>query len=610
MKKARRHTQPSSKVDSTTTAPRVASVTNLDLAESSTGPQTDDAESAQAYRRFVYRLAVIAFIGLFFRVIHTLQSSVIPTASTPAGDSAAYYEWALRIANGDWLGDQAFYQAPLYPYWLAVVMKAVGSQILVLRLVQAIMGALSVVLLGHAIRIFFDDRSGLIGAGMLAIYAPAVFYDGIIQKATLDSLLVCLLLLLLASYVRGRPVAFATGITLGLLTLTRENALLWIPLPAVWMLVSTPRGTYRSSAKKAATYLAGVATVLLPVAGRNAYLSGEWSPTTFQAGPNFYIGNHQGANGLYQPLVPGHETPMYERADATRLAEQAVGRSLSPREVSKYWFSQALADMTADRWGWIKLLAIKTALVVNQYEVPDVESLHIYASMSPVLKVLGYVGNFGILFPLTMLGVYATRAEFRKLWLLHLMSLTMVAAIALFFVLGRYRFPLVPLLIVFAAPALCQILDRLRNPFRRVAAVPMLVSIAGIMLAWAPLTDRNMLEASSLMNQGAAAGQRGDLPASISWLEQAIQMEPSLPEAYFNLGRALALSGRHREAINAFVYAKELAPNMGMIDLQMGGSLESLGLIDQAVEHFRKAMENEPHDVRAAQALRRLGYTP
>ena len=66
----------------------------------------------------------------------------------------------------------------------------------------------------------------------------------------------------------------------------------------------------------------GSRVVLFPVAARNASLGGEWSPTTFQAGPNFYIGNNLQSNGLYKPLVPGHETPKYERADAQRLAER------------------------------------------------------------------------------------------------------------------------------------------------------------------------------------------------------------------------------------------------------------------------------------------------
>ena len=82
--------------------------------------------------------------------------------------------------------------------------------------------------------------------------------------------------------------------------------------------------------------------MLLPVAVRNYTVGGEFHLTTSQFGPNFYIGNHAGARGLYEPLVAGRGNAEAEREDATRLAEAASGRSLSPEEVSAYWSSQGV----------------------------------------------------------------------------------------------------------------------------------------------------------------------------------------------------------------------------------------------------------------------------
>ena len=47
---------------------------------------------------------------------------------------------------------------------------------------------------------------------------------------------------------------------------------------------------------------AATALVLAPVALRNRAAGGELVLTTSQAGANFYIGNHPGADGRYQPL--------------------------------------------------------------------------------------------------------------------------------------------------------------------------------------------------------------------------------------------------------------------------------------------------------------------
>ena len=85
--------------------------------------------------------------------------------------------------------------------------------------------------------------------------------------------------------------------------------------------------------------------------------------STFQAGPNFYIGNHRGATGRYRPLVRGHETPTFERRDATMLAEREVGRTLSPREVSRHWLSRGMDDIRAAPGSWLLLMTKKSLMV-------------------------------------------------------------------------------------------------------------------------------------------------------------------------------------------------------------------------------------------------------
>ena len=35
------------------------------------------------------------------------------------GDAQSYHAWAQEIAAGNWIGDDVFYQAPLYPYFFA-----------------------------------------------------------------------------------------------------------------------------------------------------------------------------------------------------------------------------------------------------------------------------------------------------------------------------------------------------------------------------------------------------------------------------------------------------------------------------------------------------------
>src|SRR5262245_64077585 len=108
------------------------------------------------------------------------------------GDSHGYDEWAQRIAAGDWLGHEVFYQAPLYPYLLGVTYAIAGRSLLVVRIVQALIGSASCVLLALAGTRLFSPRVGVTAGVMLALYAPAVFFDGLLERSPLDVFFVCL----------------------------------------------------------------------------------------------------------------------------------------------------------------------------------------------------------------------------------------------------------------------------------------------------------------------------------------------------------------------------------------------------------------------------------
>ena len=110
------------------------------------------------------------------------------------GDARAYDDWAQTIAAGNWLGVEVFYQAPLYPYFLGVLYSIAGHDLLLVRLVQMALGATSCLLLARAGRQFFGAPQGLLAGMLLAINPAAIYYDGLVQKTSLDLFLLTLLL--------------------------------------------------------------------------------------------------------------------------------------------------------------------------------------------------------------------------------------------------------------------------------------------------------------------------------------------------------------------------------------------------------------------------------
>jgi len=145
-----------------------------------------------------------ALLALVVRVGYLAELNGSPFLSVLLGDSRQYDAWAQQIAGGQWVGTEIFYQTPLYPYWLAVIFSIAGHNLGLVRLIQAILGAASCLLLGLAGRRFFSDRVGVIAALLLAVYPPAFFFDGLIQKSSLDIFLVTLALALLGEFYR-RP---------------------------------------------------------------------------------------------------------------------------------------------------------------------------------------------------------------------------------------------------------------------------------------------------------------------------------------------------------------------------------------------------------------------
>ena len=110
------------------------------------------------------------------------------------GDARAYDAWGQRLAGGDWIGTDVFYQAPLYPYFLGALYASVGRDLLLVRVVQALVGGASAVLLASAATRLFSRRVGWVAGLGLALYAPAIFFDTLLQKSVLDVFFICLVL--------------------------------------------------------------------------------------------------------------------------------------------------------------------------------------------------------------------------------------------------------------------------------------------------------------------------------------------------------------------------------------------------------------------------------
>ena len=545
-------------------------------------------------------LAGLFVFALVIRLVYLMEIKHTDFFAVLVGDGAVYDAWALAIQK-DWIGKEIFYQAPLYPYFLATIYTLFSHDPLIARVIQMALGSGACVLLALAGRSFFSARVGLLAGFLLALYAPAIFFDGLIQKASLDLFFMTALLFLLGQIECEcrRRWSMLAGIVLGCLALTRENALVLFPIIFLWLVWRFWKLRDRQLSMSLFFFL-GTAIALAPVAARNHRVGGGFLITTSQFGPNFYIGNNARADGRYAPLLWGHGSALLERDDATRLAEKALGKRLTPAGVSRYWTGRSVAWIQSDPAAWLKLMGRKWLLVWNDREIPDSDEPIVYEDASLLLALLGFVLTFGTICPLALAGIGLTWPERRRLAVLYLTLLGIAASTTLFFVFARYRYPMVPILVLFAAAGIREIarLAKEKRP-AKLLGFALLIAAAGFVSRWNLDPDENP-RAMAYYNTAVSLERQDLREQAVSYYRKALECKPDFVQAHVNLGVLLAREGEIDEAIAHDQEALRLRPNDSTAHCNLANILISRGNPDEAERHYRLALQIQP-DLEQAQ---------
>jgi tetratricopeptide (TPR) repeat protein len=561
-------------------------------------------------------LAAVFALALAVRLAHLAAVAGSPLQSVLVGDGRIHDLWAREIAFGEGWGDPRWYQTPTYAWFLALVHLA-GGAAAAARVVQAVLGSLACACVALAAARTFDRRAG-IGAGvLLALYAPAFVYDGVVDKTSLDLALLAFAIVALAP--RDVPLgalrALAAGLAFGALIGDRENFVVLIPLVAL----AAWRSAAPTAAARARVAIALAAGLALPLGGlalQRRAITGEASLLRPQLGFNLYIGNHEGADGLYQPLVPSHGNAEDEVDEARELAEAALGRPLDVREVDDHWRDRALSWIGEHPADAAVGFARKLRLALHDTEWADTWGYLAYRDESSVAAALGSVLRFGTLSTLGALGIALAWRGGARPWFWLASMAAILAMLGAFFVLARYRAALVPFLAPFAGLALSRIPALVAGGAWKLH-LPLAAAAAAIaFLPVGPLDgSRARFETSreDTWSNVAAELLRADrAEESRAAASRALALAPDNTDAAINLALAEIRLGRWASARPALERALERDPSRradasGLV----GETLASRDEIEEAERWLRAALEAEPgrakRHARHALALRHLG---
>jgi tetratricopeptide (TPR) repeat protein len=239
-------------------------------------------------------------------------------------------------------------------------------------------------------------------------------------------------------------------------------------------------------------------------------------------------------------------------------------------------------------------LGNKWLLVWNAREIEDSDDFYIYQQWSWLLRPLAWVSHFGILAPLAVVGIFLTVKQWRQLWLLYAMILSLAASVAAFYVFGRYRLSLVPLLALFAGAGVVSAVTLYNEKnFQPLTIAAVLLLCTAIVVNW-PIIAISGPGPGGYNNLANAYSKEGKIDQAIETVKMAVQLRPDYGIAHFNLGNLYASQGRFDLAQRHFEEAIRLYPNYAQAHSNFGQLLAQQGDLEGGIREFRKTIDLNP----------------
>jgi tetratricopeptide (TPR) repeat protein len=568
--------------------------------------RVDAVLHAEGWKSMPSVMALAGVVALLVRLAY-LASFRDSVFFTHLMDEARWnFDWAEAWALGEWSPDgRGFIRPPLYPYWLSVLFRFFGHDLLVVRVIQALVGsATAAALAGVGFRLA-GFGAGRVAGLLAALSGTLVFLDGELLGANLLLSLISWALFLFL----GRPGVVRWGASaalLGLATVVETQMVALLPLFALWTWVRIRREAAPPLIQRLGPVLWLALSLTPPVAVSLGHLMSEGSFVFVAAhsGLDFYAGNHRFADGRTMDIPSLQAAPSgWDRALAAReRAERAVGRDLSAREISNWWYHRGLDEIAERTGASAALLMRKAYYLVNAHEAGGDRDP--YFERPGVLKgLLGRVGAlsvpWGILFPLAVVGFARslrdpsrrTAAFFLGAWFVVL-----GVVLVLFLVNAESRAGLLVPLFALAGAALA------RGPLlARAGAVAGLAALVVVNTSLWGVKEGGRAHGLSRLSESYF--QAHGVDEATRTLETLERTNPRRLSTVFLLAEAYQRSGRAAEALPLYERVLAVRPEDPDVEVRLGTLLLRLGRYEHAAEVLEAAVRHRPTDKEAWSGL-------
>jgi len=410
------------------------------------GSTSPDSKKTNRLRSFVithWWVMVLFGFSLLLRLVYALLAPQIDpflVRHPLMGDAEGYDAVARNLLEGEgytFRGRPTAYHPILYPLFLAGVYTVFGYDLMIARLIQAVIAATLPVTLFLASRQLVNERVARLASIGVALYPLHIFYGAWLIAEALFLALVGGMLWVGISLQRD-PSYLKAGLlggVIGLAIMTKPVILVYLPFMVIFFLVSVA-ASFRKRLLLGVATACTILVVVSPQLVRNYRVFSELVLFT-NGGYTFYVGNNEYAFGGY------YTHPLTLEKRETEVAEQKVyyRRGLD-------WIRQNPTDFAS-------LVFKKFQRLLSPFSVMN-SPQEFQFSGDWLVRGLYY-----LFLLLACYGVYVSRHEWRSFVFLYIPIVGVLTTTVIFFGDGRFTLPAVPSLVVFCVLALQAISLRL-----------------------------------------------------------------------------------------------------------------------------------------------------
>ena len=453
-------------------------------------------------------------------------------------DQQRFDQFAIQISKGDILGGRGVYgQSPLYPYFLALIYQLFGHSYLIVRIFQMLMGAGTCVLLYLIGRSTFNRMVGIISGIICSLYGVLIFYEGELLRVTLTVFLTVLLVFSITRILKTKKVAIwlIPGIVLGLLILCRPNNIILAPFILIWLVFVT-RKNKKLLAERFICFFFGILLALTPLFVRNHIV-----------GVNLFSMSSQGVNAF----IGGHDSRstgcgFYQIQDDTYLGKNQMQTCFNILKT---------AFKTPSKW--FKQQAKKFDAFWNGYEIPNNSNFYLSRKFSGLLSLP--LPGFAFIASMGIMGIIISVGNRQKYLLLYLIVIGCFCSVMVFYILSRFRQPIVPFLILFTGFFINWLWKKGKDKNFRKLVFSLLCVVVLSFATWP--RQKQFILPQDYYNMGLSYTMGKKYNNAISQFDNAIKLKTNYVKPIYMKGFCLLQQDKPRLAVREFEEALKINPN-------------------------------------------------